>query len=135
MARRTILVADGSPMAILWARMVLEAQGYDVISALDGYEAVQRVRDDRPDLVILDVQLPLLSGLAACREIRAMPNARTLPIIILSTSSDSAIVLETFQSGCSEFLLKPASVAELGSRVQSHLPPPLPPSPPSWRRP
>jgi DNA-binding response OmpR family regulator len=128
MARRTILIADSSPTTVLWARIVLEAHEYDVISALDGYEALQRVRDDHPDLAILDVALPLLSGFAACREIRALEDGRTLPIIMLSTSSDSALVLEAFQSGCNEYLLKPASVSELSARVRSLLPPPPPPS-------
>jgi DNA-binding response OmpR family regulator len=128
MTQRTILVADSSPTTILWAHMVLATQSCDVISALDGYEAVQRVRDDDPDLVILDVELPLLSGFAVCRAIRAQKPRRVLPIIMLSASSSSALVLEAFQSGCNEYLLKPASVAELSERVRSLLPLLLPAS-------
>ena len=70
MSKKRVLVVDDSATAVLWQRLILERESYEVITAANGAEAVQRAVTDRPDLVLLDVVMPQMDGITACRTIR-----------------------------------------------------------------
>ena len=99
----------------------LEAKGYETISTDDGEKALKMLKENKPDLVILDWMLPSVSGLEICRNIRRDENIKNIPIIMLTakiTENDKILGLD---SGADDYITKPFSTAELGSRVKALL--------------
>ena len=99
----------------------LEAKGYEAISADDGEKALKMLKENKPDLVILDWMLPSVSGLEICRNIRRDKNIKNIPIIMLTakiTEDDKILGLD---SGADDYITKPFSTAELTSRVKAIL--------------
>ena len=99
----------------------LEAKGYETISADDGEKALKMLKENKPDLVILDWMLPSVSGLEICRNIRRDENIKNIPIIMLTakiTEEDKVLGLD---SGADDYITKPFSTAELSSRVKALL--------------
>ena len=99
----------------------LEAKGYETISADDGEKALKMLKENKPDLVILDWMLPSVSGLEICRNIRRDKNIKNIPIIMLTakiTEDDKILGLD---SGADDYVTKPFSTAELSSRVKAIL--------------
>ena len=121
MNRKKILLVDDSPTALMWQRLILEQERYAIVTAADGAAGVQAARDERPDLVLLDVVMPGMDGFAACRAIREAPDTRDVPIIMVSTRSEMANVLAGYQSGCNEYVTKPIDRLELLAKVRSYL--------------
>jgi two-component system alkaline phosphatase synthesis response regulator PhoP len=120
-ARKKILIVDDSPTAILWQRLILEADPYDIVVANDGEEGVQVARDEMPDLILLDVVMPRMSGFEALRALRAEESLRNVPILMVTTRGEMQNVLEGYESGCNEYITKPVDRAELLTKVRSYL--------------
>jgi putative ABC transport system ATP-binding protein len=115
---RRVLVVDGDKGTAQVIRGHLESLGYEILEAYDGASALQTARDDRPDLVILELALPDQDGLEVIRAIRGDAHLRNLPVIVLSareTESDRVLGLE---AGADDFLAKPINLRELGARVR-----------------
>lgn len=121
MNRKKILVVDDSPTAIMWQRMILEDEAYDVLTAGDGAEGVRVARESRPDLVLLDVVMPRMNGFDACRAMRADDVTRDVPILMVTTRSEMDQVMRGFESGCNEYITKPVDRTELLTKVRSYL--------------
>jgi DNA-binding response OmpR family regulator len=96
----------------------LRKEGYDVVSALDGREALNRLRDDEFDLVVLDVMLPKVDGFDVCRQIRARS---TVPIIMLTAKTEEIDKVLGLELGADDYITKPFSVREFRSRVKAVL--------------
>jgi DNA-binding response OmpR family regulator len=116
-----VLVADDEPVARELIVYKLEAEGYDVIVAEDGRSALAAARDHAPDIAVLDVRMPGLSGLEVCGEIRADRTVPALPVIMLTSSVHEADVAAGFASGADDYIVKPFSPRELVSRIQAVL--------------
>ena len=116
--RTRILVVEDEPSLAESVRYNLEREGYDVIVATDGRTGLERFREDRPALVILDLMLPQLSGLDVCRAIRAESD---VPIIIVTAKDAEADKVAGLELGADDYVTKPFSVRELVSRVRAHL--------------
>jgi DNA-binding response OmpR family regulator len=99
-------------------------QRYRVIEAVDGREALEKVSQHLPDIVLLDMNMPEKDGLQVCRELRENPGTQKIPIILLTARADEETKLAALSAGANDFLSKPFSVAELHVRlnnlVQSH---------------
>ena len=115
---KTILVVDDEPKIVQLARDYLEHAGYTVVSASDGTEALTRARTDAPDLIVLDLGLPKLDGLAVARALRRDSN---VPIVILSGRSDESDKLVGLELGADDYVTKPFSPKELVARVRAVL--------------
>ena len=115
-----ILVVDDTPHNIKVLDAVLAPRGYLVIPASSGTEALDKVRDERPDLVLLDLVMPGLDGHAVCRRLREDPATRALPVIMITVSGEQEKV-KTLESGADDFVAKPFNQAELLARVRSLL--------------
>jgi DNA-binding response OmpR family regulator len=120
-ARKRILLVDDSPTAILWHRLILESDNYEILVASDGDEGVRLARAERPDLVLLDVVMPRMNGFEALRALRAAPELRATPILMVTTRSEMTNVMEGYESGCNEYITKPVDRAELLAKVRSCL--------------
>ena len=99
----------------------LEQAGYEVRQAEDGLQALEAVREWAPDLVVLDVMMPGLSGVDVTRELRADPATAGTPVILLTAKAQEADVETGFVSGADDYVVKPFSPRELVSRVQAVL--------------
>ena len=116
-ATRILLVED-EPSLVETVRYALEREGFGVIVARDGQEALDRFAAEPPDLVILDLMLPVVSGLDVCRRIR---DTSTVPIVIVTAKDAEADKVAGLELGADDYVTKPFSVRELVSRVRANL--------------
>jgi DNA-binding response OmpR family regulator len=122
---KKIVIADDEVLVRQVIKQVLQNEGYDVIEAKDGKEAVELVRDEKPDLLIIDVRMPVMDGMQACRIIREFDEPiRSIPIIIL-TAIDTVLGRRlSAELGIELYLTKPISMKELRQRVRELIGPP-----------
>jgi two-component system phosphate regulon response regulator PhoB len=120
MRARIVIVEDEEPLALL-LRYNLQAEGYEVETVGRGDEADTRLRERVPDLVVLDWMLPGLSGIELCRRLRARPETKTLPIIMLTARGEESERVRGLATGADDYIVKPFSVPELIARVRALL--------------
>ncbi|RMF89935.1 MAG: response regulator [Methanobacteriota archaeon] len=118
--RRILLVDDEADLRTVYGKM-LEKAGYEVITAVDGEDALEKVERHKPHLVILDIMMPGMSGWDLARRIKESAGSRELPIIALSVKSDINAKMTSAQSGVQRHLAKPISQAELIGTVRTIL--------------
>jgi two-component system KDP operon response regulator KdpE len=118
MKTATILVVDDEPQIRRVLRTTLSAQGYSVVEARDGLEALEQLRTQRPDLVLLDMNMPVTDGLEACREIR---RGSEVPIIMLTVRSAEKDKVHALDAGADDYVVKPFGIQELLARVRAVL--------------
>lgn len=122
-ARPIILVADDNADNRDMMRVLLGLKGYDVIVAEDGKEAFELAIDKSPDLILLDLQLPLMDGLSVARDLHRNEQFLKVPIVVVSGHDPRKYRQAALESGCSDFLLKPISFERLDEILHAHLPP------------
>ena len=120
MATRVLIVEDEEPLTLL-LRYNLEAEGYEVDTVARGDEADLRLREQLPDLVVLDWMLPGLSGIELCRRIRARRETERLPVIMLTARGEEGDRVRGLATGADDYIVKPFSVPELLARVRALL--------------
>jgi len=118
---KKILIVDDSKTSQFLERTVLKKASYDVITAADGEEGVLKARAERPDLVLMDVVMPKMSGFQALRVLRAGLETRDIPVIMVTTRGEGANVEEGFETGCTDYVTKPVDGVELIAKVRSCL--------------
>jgi two-component system phosphate regulon response regulator PhoB len=116
-----VLVVDDEPAQLALLGYNLKAAGFRVITARDGEEALLAVAEHGPDVVLMDWMLPRLSGLEACRQIKARPEGRELAVIMVSARSEESDRIRGLDTGADDYIVKPYSVAELVARVRANL--------------
>jgi class 3 adenylate cyclase len=116
-----ILIVDDNPVNVKILQTRLTAEGYDVVTANDGEEALAIARRDKPDLILLDVMMPRVDGLEVCRRLRADASFPFTPIILVTAMADSKDVVAGLEAGGDEYLTKPVDHAALVARVRSML--------------
>ena len=114
----TILVVDDEALLVKGIRFNLKSDGYDVITGSNGQEAVELTRSEKPDLVVLDVMMPVMDGLTACTRIREFSD---VPIILLTAKTDDMDKLMGFDHGADDYLTKPFNILELKARIRALL--------------
>jgi two-component system, OmpR family, phosphate regulon response regulator PhoB len=116
-----VLVVDDEPAQLALLSYNLKAAGFRVVTAKDGEEAVLAVAEQGPDVVLLDWMLPRLSGLEACRQIKATPEGRAAAVIMVSARSEESDRVRGLDTGADDYIVKPYSVAEVIARVRANL--------------
>ena len=114
-----ILVVEDEAALVTLLRYNLEREGFRVAAAADGEEALLLAREEKPDLVLLDWMLPLLSGIEVCRQLRRMPETRSVPIIKLTARGEEGDKLRGLDSGADDYITKPFSPSELVARIRA----------------
>ncbi|MDF1619955.1 phosphate regulon transcriptional regulator PhoB [Pseudothioclava nitratireducens] len=99
----------------------LEAEGFRVAMAVNGDEALLMVKEEKPDLIVLDWMLPNVSGIEICRRVKANPETRNIPIIMLSARSEETDRVRGLETGADDYVVKPYSVVELMARLRTQL--------------
>ena len=113
-----LVVEDEAPLVTL-LRYNLEREGFAVSEAADGEEALLRIAEEKPDAVLLDWMLPLVSGLEVCRRIRRSPETRALPVIMLTARGEEGDRVRGLDSGADDYVVKPFSPTELVARLRA----------------
>ncbi|MGZ3675155.1 MAG: response regulator transcription factor [Ktedonobacterales bacterium] len=116
--RGTILVVDDEDEIVQFVRDALEDEGYSVLVAFDGAQALGVAREQSPDLIILDIMLPRRDGFAVCRALR---EDLDIPILFLSAKQSDTDKIQGFSVGADDYVMKPFSIKELLARVEAHL--------------
>ncbi len=113
-----VLIVDDQPFFIAMARNILQAKGYTVLSAMSGEEGIQEARKARPDLIILDVEMPVLDGIATCARLKKDPNLKDIPVVILTATLDPKLNQRAFQAGAEATILKASSAERILNMVK-----------------
>jgi CheY-like chemotaxis protein len=122
MSSKKILLVDDSCTARLVNRMIFsQKSNYVLLSASDGKEAVETARREKPDLILMDIVMPRMTGLEACRVLKKDSETSRIPIILLTTRGEEQYVQEGYASGCSDYLTKPVNDTELIDLLQAYL--------------
>jgi CheY-like chemotaxis protein len=122
MSSKKILLVDDSYTARLVSRMIFsQKSNYVLISAIDGKEAVERARQEKPDLILMDIVMPRMTGLEACRVLKKDKETEKIPVILLTTRGEEQYVQEGYASGCSDYLTKPVNDVELLDLLKAYL--------------
>src|SRR5918911_892911 len=113
----TILVADDEPINRSLIQRRLERAGYHVLTAQNGQEAVEKAREQLPDLVLLDIMMPVMDGLEACRRLKDDETTRDIPVIFLSARDETEVKVSGLSLGANDYISKPFKAEELLARV------------------
>jgi len=116
-----VLVVEDEAALVTLLTYNLERAGFRVAAAKDGEEALLLVREERPDLVLLDWMLPLMSGIEVCRQLRRAPETRALPVILLTARGEEGDKLRGLEAGADDYVTEPFSPSELVARVRALL--------------
>jgi diguanylate cyclase (GGDEF)-like protein/PAS domain S-box-containing protein len=117
----TVLLVDDSPVNLRVVVESLESQGYEVLVAQDGEEALQRAEATGPDLILLDVMMPELDGFEICRRLKAQARTRDIPVIFMTSLHGAQDKVAGFGAGAVDYVTKPLQIDELRARVGVHL--------------
>lgn len=118
--KHTILIAEDEPMMLKVLEFKLRKDGYEVMTASNGKEAIEKIKNSPPDLLITDLTLPFFSGLEIIDYVRKNGTPK-LPVIILTDVDKETVILEAFKTGANDFITKPFSPNELSIRVKRYL--------------
>jgi DNA-binding response OmpR family regulator len=119
--RSKILIVDDEPFNVDYLEQELEDLGYQTISAFDGQEALQKVRVEAPDLILLDVMMPIMDGITVCRILKENEETRLIPIVIMTALDRIEDRIQGIEAGADDFLTKPVDGRELLARIQTSL--------------
>jgi two-component system, OmpR family, phosphate regulon response regulator PhoB len=119
--KETILIVEDEMPLVTLLRYNLEREGFAALDAQDGEEALNIAREQKPDLVLLDWMLPLMSGIEVCRQLRRNPETRQIPIVMLTARGEEGDKLRGLDSGADDYVTKPFSLSELVARMRTVL--------------
>ena len=120
-AKATVLMVDDHEENLKVLAGILLPEGYDLIPADSGEQVFERLANRKPDLILLDVVMPGMSGVEVCRMLKRKPDLADIPVIFLSAADDKALVVEALESGGVDYIAKPFNQAELLTRVRTHI--------------
>ncbi len=116
-----ILIADDNQQNCELLEAYLADEGYNIVVAYDGQDALERVVEFLPDLILLDIMMPKLSGYEVCQQLKHKDNTRNIPILIVTALNEMGDIEKAVAAGCDDFLTKPVNRLELTTRVRSLL--------------
>ena len=117
MANETILVVEDSPTYLRQITQMLQKNGYETISAIDGEEALKKAIEKHPDLIVLDIILPKKNGFQVCRQLKTSPDSKDIKIIMLTSKSQDSDRFWGLKQGADEYLTKPLDDDQLITNV------------------
>jgi len=105
--KKKILLADDEEDIKMVVQIFLESRGYEVLTAFDGLSALDMIRTEKPDLVLLDVMMPVVNGFEVCTRMKADPEMRDIPVVMLSAMAQSESVDKGLSAGAADYIVKP----------------------------
>jgi two-component system, cell cycle response regulator DivK len=119
--RPCVLIVEDYPLARAMYRVTLEHSGFDVVEAADGFEALERVREIMPDLILMDLSMPLMDGWETTLFLKTDRRTAGIPIVVLSAHAGEGTVEQTKRAGCVSLVAKPCLPSELVNEVRQYL--------------
>ena len=119
--RQTLLIIDDNPNNLKVAVRHFQEYSFELLTARDGQTGLERARLAKPDLILLDVQMPGIDGYETCRRLKADPDTAPIPVIFMTVLSEPEDKVRGFESGGVDYVTKPFQVTELLARVRAHL--------------
>ena len=113
-----VMIVDDDFSARLQVRFTLENAGFEVMEAASGQEALDLWSTRQPDLILLDVIMPDMDGFATCRALRTLPGAAHLPVVMVTGLEDTETIIQSFNAGATDFIIKPINMLILGYRAR-----------------
>ena len=118
---KKVLLVDDSATILMMQKMALKSTPYQVITANNGEEGVAKARAERPDLILMDVIMPKMTGFEAVRKLRQDETTKDIPIIMVTTRGEPLNVEEGFESGCTDYVTKPIDSFALINKLRDQL--------------
>lgn len=118
--RRTVLIVEDYEDSRLFMKLLLETYGYRVIEAADGLEAIQTLREDFPNLILMDLSMPVMDGLTATKTIRTFKQGAEIPIIAI-TAHGERLYQKALEAGCNDLIEKPVDFDMLEAKLKQYL--------------
>lgn len=118
---KKILLVDDSRTVLLMEQMILKKVPYQTVLASSGVEALAKAESERPDLILMDVVMPEMTGFEVVRELRRREATKAIPVIMVSTRGEGENVEAGFEGGCNDYLTKPIDGAVLLAKIRDYL--------------
>jgi CheY-like chemotaxis protein len=119
---KKILLVDDSSTSRMTARMLLSGhESYVLTSACDGQEGVEKAIAELPDMILMDIEMPRMNGIEACRLLKQNGTTKNIPIVLLTMRGEDTFVRQGFASGCNDFLTKPVNEQKLATVIKKYL--------------
>jgi CheY-like chemotaxis protein len=118
---KRILVVDDSKTSIMMTTTLLQRESYEVLVADNGENGVAVALSQKPDLIVMDIVMPKMDGLEACRHLRQIETTRDIPIIVVTTRGEDGFRVAGYDSGCDDYITKPINAVEFMSKVKRYL--------------
>jgi CheY-like chemotaxis protein len=119
--RKRILVVDDTETVLIYTKMMLVGQRAEVVVARNGLEALERVAEQTPDLILMDIMMPELDGVETCRRLKSDPRTGAIPVVMVTTKGNPEKVEEAFAAGCDDYLTKPFGKLDLLAKVRRYV--------------
>ena len=119
--RQKILIVDDEMATLLPLKRSLESEGYIVIEACDGYEAIKKSRSEMPELIILDLMMPGMDGIEVCNQLKKDSLTEKIPVIMLTAREEVRYKVEGLETGADDYVTKPFNLNELKARIRNIL--------------
>jgi two-component system alkaline phosphatase synthesis response regulator PhoP len=114
---KKILLVDDTDTILLFLKALLAGQGFEFLTAKNGADAVERARRDKPDLILMDVFMPVMDGIEACRIIKGDPELKGIPVVVVTARSESENLEKCLNAGCDDYVFKPVRKLELLDKI------------------
>lgn len=118
--RKKLLLVDDSSVVLMTEKLILNST-YDLVFAKNGLEALEKASVEQPDLILLDVVMPKMNGFETCKELRSREQTKATPIIMVTTRGESTNIDSGFESGCTDYVLKPFNNLDLITKIRKYL--------------
>jgi two-component system alkaline phosphatase synthesis response regulator PhoP len=116
-----VLIVDDEPNNVDFLEQALEDSGYQLITATNGQEALNKIQSEQPDLILLDLNMPIMDGFTVLAKVKEDPNLRDIPVIIISSEQESKSVVKGIKQGAEDYLTKPVNAGLLVKKVKEYL--------------
>lgn len=121
MSKAKVLIVDDESFNVEVLEQALDGTDYRVITAANGQEAWAKIQSEQPDLVLLDLMMPIMDGFAVLAKVKEDPMLRDIPIIIVSAENDSKSVVRGIKQGAEDYLTKPVNTTQFAQKVREYL--------------
>ncbi len=118
---KQILIVEDTKTIVMVEQMMLAGQGFDIKTAVNGREGLEKILENPPDLVLLDIVMPEMDGIELCRKIKGDPSTKDIPVIMVTTKGEPEQVEKAFLAGCNDYVTKPIDKIELLAKVEKHI--------------
>jgi twitching motility two-component system response regulator PilH len=121
MPAKTILMVEDSPTEMKLMQQALQGSGYNLVSAVDGEEALEKVAQQKPDVVLLDIILPRKNGFQVCRQLKSSPDTQNIKVILITSKTQETDRFWGMKQGADEYLMKPVTAEGLRASVAKYV--------------